>query len=97
MHVRCRFSHAQLFATLWTVACQAPLSKRFSRQEYWSGLPCPSDLLDPGIEPSSLMSPALAAGFFTTSTTWEAWYISLHNTLILLKNQNHDKPRNCTT
>ena len=34
------FSHLELFVTLWTVACQAPLSKRFSRQEYWSGLPC---------------------------------------------------------
>ena len=36
-----RFSGVQLCATLWTVACQAPLSKEFSRQEYWSGLPCP--------------------------------------------------------
>ena len=45
----------------------------FSRQEYWSGLSCPpsGDLPDPGIEPSSLMSPALTGGFFTTSTTWE--------------------------
>ena len=53
--------------TLWTVAHQAPLSKRFSRQEYWSGLPCspPGDLLDPGIEPVSLVSPALVGGFFT--------------------------------
>ena len=61
-------------ATLWTVACQAPLSMGFSRQEYWSRLPCPppGDLPDPGIEPMSLMSPALAGGFFTTSATWEA-------------------------
>ena len=46
----------------------------FSRQEYWSGLPCPPprDLPDPGVEPVSLMSPALADRFFTTSTTWEA-------------------------
>ena len=36
------FSHVRLFATQWTVACQAPLSMGFSRQEYWSGLPCPS-------------------------------------------------------
>ena len=59
--------------TLRTVAHQAPLSMGFSRQEYWSGLPCPSpgDLPDPGIEPVSLTSPALAGGFFTTSTTWE--------------------------
>ena len=42
-----------LFATLWTVACQPPLSIGFSRQEYWSGLPCPplGDLPDPGIKP----------------------------------------------
>ena len=46
----------------------------FSRQKYGSGLPCPppGDIPDPGIEPTSLMSPALAGGFFTTSTTWEA-------------------------
>ena len=50
--------------TLWTVVHQAPLSMKFSRQEYWSGLPCPppGDLSDPGIEPVSLMSPALASG-----------------------------------
>ena len=47
------FSHVQLFASLWTVAPQAPLSLGFSRQEYWSGLPCPSpgDLPDPEIKP----------------------------------------------
>ena len=57
-----------------TVACKAPLSMGFSKQEYQTGLPCPplGDLPDPGIEPSSLMSPELAGGFFTTSTTWEA-------------------------
>ena len=45
----------------------------FSRQEYWSGLPCPSprDLPNPGTEPTSIMSPALAGGFFTISITWE--------------------------
>ena len=45
----------------------------FSRQEYWSGLPCPpaGDLPDPGIEPTSLMSPALAGRFFITRDTWE--------------------------
>ena len=57
------FSHVHLFATLWTVACQAPLSMGFSRQEYWSGLPCPppGDLRDPGIKPMSPASPALQA------------------------------------
>ena len=51
------------FATPWTVACQAPLSMRFPRQDYWSGLlfPTPGDLLDPGFEPVSL---ALVGGFF---------------------------------
>ena len=69
-----RFSHVLLFAILWTIACQAPLSMGFSRQEHWSGLPCPppGDLPDPGMEPASLMSPALAGRFFTTSATWEA-------------------------
>ena len=68
------FSRVQLFATLWTVACQAPLSLGFPRQEHWTGLPFPfpDDLPYPGIEPMSLMSPALASGFFTPSATWEA-------------------------
>jgi len=50
------FSHVQLSATPWAVAHQAPLSKGFSRQEYWSGLPCPPprDFPDLGIKPSSL-------------------------------------------
>ena len=54
------FSCVQLFATPWTVARQALLSVKFSRPEYWSGLPFPSpgDLLDPGIKPGS---PALQA------------------------------------
>ena len=66
-------SRVRLFATIWTVAYQAPLSKGFFRQEYWSGLPClsPGDLPGPGIEPMSLMSPTLTDGFFTTSATRE--------------------------
>ena len=62
----------QSFLTLCDpIACQAPLSMGFSRQEYWSGLPClsPGDLSDPGIEATSLMSPALAGGYFTIGTT----------------------------
>ena len=57
---------------------QASLSMGFSRQESWSGLPCPSpgDLPNPGIELTSLMSPALASGFFTTSATWEAPHLN---------------------
>ena len=60
-------SHVQLFATLWTVAHQTPLSMGFSREEYWNGLlfPSPGDLPDSGIEPTSLLSPALAGGIFT--------------------------------
>ena len=72
--MRSRFSHVQFFATPWTIARQAPVSMGLSRQEYWSGLPFPppGDLPDPGIERLSLMILALADGFFTTSTTWEA-------------------------
>ena len=58
----------------WTVARQAHLAVGFSRQEHWSGMPCPppGDHLDPGMELIFLTSPALAGGFFTTSATWEA-------------------------
>ena len=61
-------SRIRLFVTLWTVAHQAPLSMGFSSQGYWSELSFPSlgDLPDPRIEPTSLMSPALAGSFFTT-------------------------------
>ena len=71
VHACCHFRRVRLFATLWTLAHQAPLSMGFSRQEYWSGLPCPppGDLLDPGIEPGSLESPTLAGRFFTKSMT----------------------------
>ena len=56
-----------------SIAYQAPLSAEFSRQAYWSGLPCPPPgrLPDPGIEPASLVSSALAGRFLTTSSTWE--------------------------
>ena len=56
-------SCVRLFVTPWTVACQAPLSMRFSRQEYWNGLPLPSprDLINSGIKAAS---PAVAGGFF---------------------------------
>ena len=66
-------SRMQLFATLWIVAHQAPLSTGFFRQEYWSGLPCPppGNLSNSGIEPASLTSPALAGRFFITKATWE--------------------------
>ena len=60
----------QLCATPGTVTHQAPQTMEFSRQEYWSGVPfpAPGDLPDPGTEPASLASPALAGGFFTIVT-----------------------------
>ena len=74
-----RFSRVRLSATPWTVVCQASLSMGFSRQEYWSGSPCPppGDHPAPGIEPVSLMSPALASRVFTASATGEALRFSL--------------------
>ena len=67
------FSCIQLFVILWTGAHQAPLSMGFCRQKYWSGLsfPSPGDLPNPGTEPASVMSPALAGRFFTDNTNWE--------------------------
>ena len=64
----CVLSLAWLFAILWTVAHQTPLSIGFFRQEFWSGLPFPppGDLPDSGTEPESPVSPALAGRFFTT-------------------------------
>ena len=61
MCVLSHFNRVRLFAILWTIARQAPLSMGFSRQEHWSGLPCPppGDLPDPGIEP---VSPSLLHG-----------------------------------
>ena len=69
-----RFSCVQLSVIPWTVYGQALLSMGFSRQEYWSGLLCPSPggLSDPGIKPEFLTSPALAGGFFNTSANGKA-------------------------
>ena len=70
----------------WTIAHQLPLSMGFSRQEYWSGLPCPppGDPPDLGVEPTSLMSPASPGWFFTTSAIWEAQTKTNYKTLKLL-------------
>ena len=82
----------QLCLTLYnpvrTVAHQAPLSLEFSRQEYWSGLPCPppEDLPDSSIEPVSL---AFASGLFTTSTTWKALQFGVRTKFML--NLTQDK------
>ena len=64
------FSRVQLLVILWTIDHQVPLSLGFFRQEYWNGLPFPPPgyLPDPGIEPVSLVSPALAGGFSTTAS-----------------------------
>ena len=72
-----RFSHAECFATSWTVAHWVSLSMEFFRQNYCSGLPCPppGNLPGPGIEPTSLMFPALAGRFFTINATREAQII----------------------
>ena len=64
-------SCVRFFVAPWTIACQVPLSMEFSREEYWSVLPFPppGDLPDPGLEPTSLVSPALAGRFFYHWTT----------------------------
>ena len=75
VHVRAKyFNHGRLCVTPWTAARQVPLSMGFSRQEYWSRLLCPplGDLPDPGTKSTSLITLALAGGFFITSATWEA-------------------------
>ena len=67
-----------LFAAPWTLACQAPLSMGFFRQEYSSGLPSPSpgDLPNPGIKLASLASPTWEGRFFYCWATWETIYIN---------------------
>ena len=68
-----------LFATPWTVACQAPLSMEFYRQEYWRGqpFPTPGKVPNPGIKLMFLVSPALAGRFFTTTSSLTTMYCKL--------------------
>ena len=78
-------SRVQHFVIPWTVAGQTPLSMEFSRQEYWSGLLFPplGNLPNQGIEPVSLVSPALAGRFFTSSATYKpitGYDVSVNNT-----------------
>ena len=70
-------SCVKFFVTLWTIACQVPLSMEFFRQEYWSELlfPSPGDLHNPGTETASFVCLALAGKLFTTRTTWEAQHV----------------------
>ena len=69
-------SRVQLFVTLWTVALQAPPFMGFSKQEYWSGLlfPSPGDLPDPGIEPTSSVSPALQVDSLPTELSGKPFW-----------------------
>ena len=101
-------SHVQLYATPWTIGCQAPLSMEFSRQEYWSGLPFPTpgDFSNPVIKPTSLVSPVLAAGLFTTALPGKPinWtkcsnqktlteYIQKHDSYIYFLQETNLRPR----
>ena len=78
IRLMCVLSCLVVSDSLWphglSVACQAPLSMGFLRQESWSGLPFPTsrESLDPGIKPMSLESLSLPGGFSTTSATWKA-------------------------
>ena len=73
-------SHVGLFATPWATVHQAPLSVGLSQQEYWSGLPfsTPRDLPNPGIEPTSLASPALAGGSLPPMPPGKPYHTYLH-------------------
>ena len=83
--VCCRFARVQLFTTSWTVAHQAPLSMGFSRQEYWSGLPCPppGDLPDPEIEPGSPAAPALQVDSLLLSHQGSHWHLTSYQATLL--------------
>ena len=86
-HVLSHFNCIWLFVTLWTAALQAPPSMGFSRKKNtWSGLsyPPPGDLPNLGIQPASLMSPALAGNFFTTSPIWKTDALKIYTYMYVL-------------
>ena len=89
------FSHVWLFVTLWSIVHQVHLSVRFSRQEYWSGLPCcpPGDLPGPETKHTSLASPALRADSLHWAT-WEAQYHSHMDSIFLKHDINYLQNRN---
>ena len=96
----CMLSHSsrvQLFSILWTVAPQVPLSMGYSRQEYWSGLPCPSpgDLPDPGIKPKSPAASVLQEDSLPRATR-EA-HVCLHTQLHLFQGFDHKPLRQQVT
>ena len=82
--MRACVGHVQFFATPWPVACQAPMSMEFSRQEYCNGLPFPppGDLPGPRIELVSLASPELAGGFLTNCATWNSWFFLIESLIL---------------
>ena len=73
LFVLSRFSHVQLFATLWTIAHQTPPSAEILQARIlgWVAMPSSGDLPDLGMEPAALTSPSWVGRLFTTSTTWE--------------------------
>ena len=84
MPVCCHCSVIWLLGTLWTGAHRVPQSMGFSRNECCSELPCshPGDLPNPGMQPTFLLSPALAGGFFITSATWEAYWSRVNYSVV---------------
>ena len=72
-------NHVQYLVTPWIIAFQASLPMELTWQEYWSGMPflTPGDLPKPGMKLVSLVSPALASGFFTSNANWEAYIPTL--------------------
>ena len=102
--LRC-FSYVRLFATLWTVACWAFLSSKFSRQEYWSGFPfsSPGDFPDPGIELEFPAAPALHADSLPLPSHWGSpnqGIMLIHLTILkvrtsFIKRYNEERERIC--
>ena len=98
MHSACMHAESLLSCpTLCNPMDYSPplLSMEFSRQEHWSGLPCPlpGDLPDPGIEPASFMSPALAGRFFTSSATWKASFLCIYIYIFFYNHTEDNKKR----
>ena len=83
-HLAQFLNHVHLFVAPWAVAYQAPLTIKYSRQEYWSGVtfPLPGDLPNPGTELTTLPPVALADRFFITCSTWETYLKTLQNSIL---------------
>ena len=89
------FSRVPLFVTLWTVGHQAPLCIGFSRQKYWSGLPCPplGNLPDPGIKAAPSTSPALAERIFNPWVEKIPWRRKWQPAPVFLPGESHRQGR----